>query len=79
VERASKKRGGRVRRHIVLLCPACLFVLRDIDRVRVQTNDRLEIRNVAASWGRPVHASPLGRLAGAFRQWRQELRQSLAD
>ncbi|HSE73206.1 MAG TPA: hypothetical protein VLB05_01745, partial [Dongiaceae bacterium] len=73
VQRASKKRGGRMRRRTVLLCPACLFVLRSVDHVRVQTNDRLEIRNVVASWGRPMPEAPLDRLAAAFRRWRQEL------
>lgn len=73
VQRASKKRGGRMRRRTVLLCPACLFALRSVDHVRVQTNDRLEIRNVVASWGRPMPEAPLDRLAAAFRRWRQEL------
>ena len=73
VQRASKKRGGRMRRRTVLLCPACLFALRSVDHVRVQTNDRLEIRNVVASWGRPMPEAPLDRLAAAFRRWHQEL------
>jgi hypothetical protein len=72
VQRASKKRGGRMRRRIMVLCPACLFVLRNVDHVRVQTNDRLEIRNIVASWGRPMQETPLHRLAAAFWRWRQE-------
>ncbi|WP_119303752.1 nucleotidyltransferase family protein [Dongia deserti] len=70
VERASKARGGRVRRHVVILCPACLFALRGIDHVRVRTNDRVEIRNMVASWGRPVPFTRLDRLAAAVRRWR---------
>lgn len=71
VERASKKRGGRIRRRLVVRCPACLFALSGADRVRVRTNDRLTIRNVVMSWERPVARSRLHGLAAALRAlWR---------
>jgi hypothetical protein len=79
VERASKARGGRVRRQIVVLCPACLFTLRGVQQVRVRTNKRLHIRNIVVSWDRPAKRTPLVRLATAFRRWRAGLRRSSAD
>lgn len=78
IGRASKARGGRVRRRVTIMCPACLFVLRGIDRVRVRTNDRLEIRNVVARWRRPAAQRPLERLVGLVRGWRDGLRPSSA-
>lgn len=72
IGRASKKRGGRVRRRTIVLCPACLFALRGVERVRLCTNDRLEIRNVAISWNRPVALDPLAKLAMAVRRWRDD-------
>jgi hypothetical protein len=78
IGRASKARGGRVRRRLLVLCPACLFVLRGIDQVRVQTNDRLEIRNIIASWNKPAAQRPLERLVGMARRWRDGLRRSSA-
>lgn len=78
IARAGKKRGGQVRRRIVVLCPACLFALRGVDRVRVGTNDRLEIRNLAISWNRPVELSQLAKLAMAVRRWRAGATRSSA-
>jgi hypothetical protein len=78
VRRASKARGGRVRMSFVVVCPACLFVLRGIDQVRVRTNDRLEIRRVIASWGGQAAQRPLEKAAGALPRWREGLRRSSA-
>jgi hypothetical protein len=78
IARASKARGGRVRRRLMVQCPACLFALRGIDQVRVRTNDRLEIRNVVISWDKPGSQRPLERLAGVARRWREGLRRSPA-
>jgi len=78
IARASKARGGRVRRRVTVLCPACLFVLRGTDQVRVRTNDRLEIRNIIVSWHKPAAQRPLERVAGLFRRWRDGLRRSSA-
>jgi hypothetical protein len=76
IGRASKARGGRVRRRVTIVCPACLFVLRGVDRVRVRTNDRLEIRNVVARWRTPTAERPLERLVEIVRGWRDGLRRS---
>jgi hypothetical protein len=71
IGRASKTRGGRVRRRVVVHCPACAFALRHADRVRICTNDRLAIRNVVMSWERPAARSPLQSLAVVLRGlWR---------
>jgi hypothetical protein len=78
IGRTSKARGGRVRMRQVVICPACLFALRGVDQVRVRTNDRLEIRNVIASWGRPAAQRPLEKLTGTLRRWRNGLRRSSA-
>jgi hypothetical protein len=79
VERASRARGGRVRRQVVVLCPSCLFTLRGVQEVRVRTNKRLRIRNIVMSWGRPANQAPLARWAAVFRRWRDRLRRSSAD
>jgi hypothetical protein len=78
IGRASKTRGGRVRRRLVVRCPACLFVLRGVDQVRVRTNDRLEIRNIIASWHKPAAQRPLEKVTGALRRWREDLTRSSA-
>ena len=78
VERASRARGGRVRRQVVVLCPACLFTLRGIQEVRVRTNKRLHIRNIVMSWGRSAKQAPLARWAAVFRRWGDGLRRSSA-
>jgi len=81
IERASKKHGGRTRRDLMLVFPACLFELRDVDQLRVRTNDRLAIRNVVVSWGRPAAAAPLKSLAAVLRplwRWRDGVRRSSA-
>jgi len=78
IARAGKARGGRLRRRVAVLCPACLFVLRGIEHVRVRTNDRLEIRNVIVSWRKPAAQRPLERLVGMARRWRDGLRRSSA-
>jgi hypothetical protein len=78
VARASGKRGGRMRRRVIVRCPACLYNLRLIDRVRVRTNDRLEIRNLVMSWNRPAGANPLHVLTAAVRRWRDRLRRRSA-
>ena len=78
IGRASKARGGRVRRRVTIVCPACLFVLRGVDRLRVRTNDRLEIRNVVARWRTPAAQRPLERLIVLVRGWRDGLRRSSA-
>jgi hypothetical protein len=81
IGRASKKRGGRGRRRIVVHCPACLIELREIERVPVRTNDRLEIRNVVASWSAAPVAAPIDALAVLLRpllRWRQGLRRPSA-
>lgn len=79
IGRASKARGGRVSRRVTIVCPACLFVLRGVDQVRVRTNDRLEIRNIVTRWRTPaVQRRPLERLAGLVRGWRDGLRRSSA-
>lgn len=79
VERASKARGGRVRRQVMMSCPACLFALRGVRQVQVRTNDRLHIRNIVMSWDRPAKQTPLVRLTSALRRWRAGLRRSSAD
>ena len=81
VARASKKRGGRTRRSLRLIFPACLLQLRRIDQLRVRTNDRLAIRNVVMSWDRPAATAPLESLAAALRslwRWREGVRRSSA-
>lgn len=79
IARASKKRGGRIRRLIVLHCPACVFALRGIDQVRVRANDRLAIRNIAMSWDRPAARAPLQSVAAALRwPWRRGVKRSSA-
>lgn len=78
VGRASKARGGRVPIRLMVQCPACLFVLRGVDQVRVRTNDRLEIRNVVANWGQRAARAPLVRLTGMLRRWRDGLRRPAA-
>jgi Uncharacterised nucleotidyltransferase len=69
IPRASRKRGGQVRRSVVLLAPACLFTMRDIDVVRLCPNDRLEIRDVTMRWGPPPRVNRLGRTVAAVRSW----------
>jgi hypothetical protein len=81
IARASKKRGGRIRRRLVVQSIACAFELREIRSIRVSTNDRLEIRNLVLSWNKPLVASPFESLAvllRPLRQWRGELRRSSA-
>jgi len=63
IGRASKKHGGRVRRRVVLRFPACLSALREVDTIHVRTDERLEIRNVVASWNRPQVAAAFDALA----------------
>lgn len=69
IPRASRKRGGRVRRSVILRVPACLFAVRGINVVRVHTNDRLEIRDVIMRWGSPPRIGPVGRTMAAVRSW----------
>lgn len=78
IERASKARGGRVRRTVTVICPACLYALRCDGEVSVKTNDRLRIRNVIASWGTPVPLSPLSRMMFAPQRWLARLRHLAA-
>jgi hypothetical protein len=78
IARASRKRGGRMRRRVIVRCPACLFALRGVDRVRVRTNDRLEIRNLVMSWNRPAGLNPVAKLAMAVQRWRAGATRSSA-
>jgi hypothetical protein len=78
IERASKVRGGRVRRTVTVTCPACLYALRCDGEVSVKTNDRVRIRNVIASWGTPVALSRRSRVMFALQRWLDRLRQSRA-
>lgn len=78
IGRASKKHGGRVRRRITVRCPACLLELREIDTIYVRTDERLEIRNVVASWNRPQVAAAFDALAILLRpfvRWRRGFRR----
>jgi hypothetical protein len=74
IERAGKARGGRVRRTVTVICPACLYALRCGGEVLVRTNDRLRIRNVIASWGTPVAPSPQSKMMFALQRWLDRLR-----
>ncbi|MEZ5831260.1 MAG: nucleotidyltransferase family protein [Dongiaceae bacterium] len=78
IPRASKKRGGRVRRAVVVRCPACLIDLHEIDHVSIRTNDRLQIRNIVVSWNKQPVVAPLNALAvllRPLRRWQEDLRR----
>lgn len=73
IARAGRKQGARTRRRIVVRCPACLLALRDVEHVRLRTNDRLEIRNLTISWNQPAAWTAKDRLTARLRQWREGL------
>jgi hypothetical protein len=79
LERAGTARGGRVRRLVVITCPACLFDLRDVAQVRL-TASRVVLYNVYAGWSRPRMPALLERLTNAWRRRRDRLNgRSAAD
>ena len=69
IGRANRKAGGRIRRRIVLRCPAGLFSMLGSETVRLRTGNRLTIKDVTIRWGAPPTAGRLANLAARLRSW----------